>query len=103
MTTRQDKPTREVQPGAATRQASVADVDDDDQLIGRLLSRREVLILTGGVGAAAFVAACSAKGAASSGSAPSDPAAIASAAPAGSASAAGSLLASPGASASASA
>jgi protocatechuate 3,4-dioxygenase beta subunit len=34
------------------------DLDDDDRLIGRLLSRREVLLVTGGIGTAAFMAAC---------------------------------------------
>src|SRR4051812_7289839 len=42
---------------------------DDDLMTGRLLSRREVLIVTGGVTVAAFVAACSANGAASTSSA----------------------------------
>jgi protocatechuate 3,4-dioxygenase beta subunit len=45
---------------------------NDDELIGRLLSRREVLILTGGVGAAAFIAACTV-GAAPNVNAQSDP------------------------------
>lgn len=47
-------------------------MDNDDALIGRLLSRREVLVITGGIGAAAFVAACGA-GAASTANAQSDP------------------------------
>ncbi len=51
---------------------------DDDEPIGRLLSRREVLVLTGGVGAAAFLAACSA-GASPTAVAQSDPTATASA------------------------
>jgi protocatechuate 3,4-dioxygenase beta subunit len=56
--------------------------DDDDRLIGRILSRREVLALVGAGGTAAFLAAC---------------------APAGSASPAATASASAGASASASA
>jgi hypothetical protein len=35
-----------------------ADRDDDDRLIGRILSRREVLALIGAGGAATFLAAC---------------------------------------------
>lgn len=34
------------------------DLDDDDRLIGRILTRREVLALMGAGGAAAFLAAC---------------------------------------------
>jgi protocatechuate 3,4-dioxygenase beta subunit len=42
-----------------------ADLDDDDRLIGRILSRREVLALIGAGGAATFLAACAPGGAAS--------------------------------------
>jgi len=42
------------------------DLDDDDRPIGRILSRREVLALFGAGGAAAFLAACTPGGAASS-------------------------------------
>jgi protocatechuate 3,4-dioxygenase beta subunit len=52
-------------------------IDKDDLPIGRLLSRREVLILSGGIGAAAFVAACGAAGS-SNANAQSDPSASAS-------------------------
>jgi protocatechuate 3,4-dioxygenase beta subunit len=38
------------------------DLDDDDRLIGRILSRREVLALFGAGGAAAFLAACTPAG-----------------------------------------
>jgi protocatechuate 3,4-dioxygenase beta subunit len=41
------------------------DVDDDDRLIGRILTRREVLALIGAGGAATFLAACAPGGAAS--------------------------------------
>jgi protocatechuate 3,4-dioxygenase beta subunit len=41
------------------------DLDDDDRLIGRILSRREVLALIGAGGAATFLAACAPGGAAS--------------------------------------
>ena len=41
------------------------DLDDDDRLIGRILTRREVLALLGAGGAAAFLAACAPGGAAS--------------------------------------
>jgi protocatechuate 3,4-dioxygenase beta subunit len=34
------------------------EIDDDDRPVGRLLSRREVLLVTGGLGAAAALAAC---------------------------------------------
>ena len=40
-------------------------LDDDDRLIGRILTRREVLALLGTTGAAAFLAACAPGGAAS--------------------------------------
>ena len=43
------------------------DLDDDDRLIGRILSRREVLALLGASGAAAFLAACTPSGAPSPG------------------------------------
>ena len=43
------------------------DLDDDDRLIGRILSRREVLALIGAGGAATFLAACAPGGAASPG------------------------------------
>jgi protocatechuate 3,4-dioxygenase beta subunit len=42
------------------------DLDDDDRLIGRILSRREVLALFGAGGAAAFLAACGPGGTATS-------------------------------------
>jgi protocatechuate 3,4-dioxygenase beta subunit len=42
------------------------DLDDDDRLIGRILSRREVLALFGAGGAAAFLAACTPGGATTS-------------------------------------
>jgi protocatechuate 3,4-dioxygenase beta subunit len=42
------------------------DLDDDDRLIGRILSRREVLALIGAGGAATFLAACVPGGSASS-------------------------------------
>jgi hypothetical protein len=42
------------------------DLDDDDRLIGRILTRREVLALFGAGGAAAFLAACTPGGAATS-------------------------------------
>lgn len=38
------------------------DPDDDDRLIGRILSRREILALLGASGAAAFLAACTPSG-----------------------------------------
>ena len=41
------------------------DLDDDDRLIGRILTRREVLTLIGAGGATAFLAACAPGGAAS--------------------------------------
>jgi protocatechuate 3,4-dioxygenase beta subunit len=41
-------------------------LDDDDRLIGRILSRREVLALFGAGGAAAFLAACAPGGTATS-------------------------------------
>ena len=40
----------------------LADLDDDDRLIGRILSRREILALFGASGAAAFLAACTPSG-----------------------------------------
>jgi protocatechuate 3,4-dioxygenase beta subunit len=40
----------------------LVDLDDDDRLIGRILSRREVLALFGAGGAAAFLAACTPSG-----------------------------------------
>jgi protocatechuate 3,4-dioxygenase beta subunit len=40
----------------------LVDLDDDDRLIGRILSRREVLALFGTGGAAAFLAACAPSG-----------------------------------------
>jgi len=43
------------------------DLDDDDRLVGRILSRREVLALIGAGGAATFLAACAPGGAASPG------------------------------------
>ena len=45
------------------------DLDDDDQPIGRILSRREVLALIGASGTAAFLAACTPGGGAASASA----------------------------------
>ncbi len=41
-----------------TRPRSPADDDDDDRLIGRVLSRREVLALMGAVSISAVAAAC---------------------------------------------
>jgi protocatechuate 3,4-dioxygenase beta subunit len=41
---------------------NLVDLDDDDRLIGRILSRREVLALFGAGGAAAFLAACTPSG-----------------------------------------
>ena len=41
------------------------DLDDDDRLIGRILTRREILALIGAGGAAAFLAACVPGGSAS--------------------------------------
>ena len=38
------------------------DLDDDDRLIGRILTRREILALFGASGAAAFLAACTPSG-----------------------------------------
>jgi protocatechuate 3,4-dioxygenase beta subunit len=59
-------PDHEPRPAFAPKLDAAQDpiLDDDDRPIGRLLSRREVLWITGGVGAAAFMAAC-ASGAAS--------------------------------------
>ncbi len=59
------------------------DLDDDDRLIGRILSRREVLALIGAGGAATFLAACAPGGSASpaaSGAASASASAIATAA-----------------------
>jgi protocatechuate 3,4-dioxygenase beta subunit len=44
------------------RTEDLVDLDDDDRLIGRILSRREVLALFGAGGAAAFLAACTPSG-----------------------------------------
>src|SRR4051812_12057633 len=44
--------------GARAAMPKAAAEEVDDELVGRLLSRRDVLLLTGGVGAAAFIAAC---------------------------------------------
>jgi protocatechuate 3,4-dioxygenase beta subunit len=44
------------------RNGDLVDLDDDDRLIGRILSRREVLALFGAGGAAAFLAACTPSG-----------------------------------------
>jgi protocatechuate 3,4-dioxygenase beta subunit len=41
---------------------TATNLDDDDRLIGRILSRREVLALFGAGGAAAFIAACTPSG-----------------------------------------
>jgi protocatechuate 3,4-dioxygenase beta subunit len=46
----------------ATFHDRIEDLDDDDRLIGRILSRREVLALFGAGGAAAFLAACTPSG-----------------------------------------
>jgi protocatechuate 3,4-dioxygenase beta subunit len=55
------------QPGTdLDRIEEVPDLDDDDRLIGRILSRREVLALFGAGGAAAFLAACTPGGTATS-------------------------------------
>ncbi len=43
----------------------IDEVDDDDRLIGRILTRREVLALIGAGGTAAFLAACTPAGSAS--------------------------------------
>ena len=65
------------------------DLDDDDRLIGRILSRREVLALLGAGGAAAFLAACGPAGATSTaGAVTPSPAASASASATASASSA---------------
>jgi protocatechuate 3,4-dioxygenase beta subunit len=48
------------------RIGDLEDLDDDDRLIGRILSRREVLALFGAGGAAAFLAACTSGGTATS-------------------------------------
>ena len=53
---------------AATPPPNVPDIDDDDRPIGRILSRREVLALIGASGTAAFLAACTPGGGASSAS-----------------------------------
>src|SRR5438093_11718737 len=44
------------------RHEDLVDLDDDDRLIGRVLSRREVLTLFGAGGAAVFLAACTPTG-----------------------------------------
>jgi protocatechuate 3,4-dioxygenase beta subunit len=49
------------------RNEDLVDLDDDDRLIGRILSRREVLALFGAGGAAAFLAACTPSGGATTG------------------------------------
>jgi protocatechuate 3,4-dioxygenase beta subunit len=47
------------QPGTdLDRIEDIDDLDDDDRLIGRILSRREVLVLFGAGSAAAFLVAC---------------------------------------------
>ncbi len=67
------------------------DLDDDDRLIGRILTRREVLALLGAGGAATFLAACAPGGAASpSATGAASASASASASAAGTASAAAS-------------
>jgi protocatechuate 3,4-dioxygenase beta subunit len=48
------------------RTEDLDDLDDDDRLIGRILSRREVLALFGAGGAAAFLASCMPAGTATS-------------------------------------
>ena len=66
-------------PTMDARSSSMVELDDDDRLIGRILTRREVLALIGASGTAAFLAACtpggsaspSASGAASGGASPS--------------------------------
>jgi protocatechuate 3,4-dioxygenase beta subunit len=65
----------------------VDDLDDDDRLIGRILSRREVLALFGTGGVALTIAACAPAGSssASAGASASSDAATASATPAASA------------------
>jgi protocatechuate 3,4-dioxygenase beta subunit len=72
------------------------DLDDDDRLIGRILSRREVLALFGTGGAAAFLAACTPGGAATSagptGAATASPSATAQATASATAAAAASAL-----------
>jgi protocatechuate 3,4-dioxygenase beta subunit len=60
------------------RNEDLVDLDDDDRLIGRILSRREVLALFGAGGAAAFLAACTPSGGAAT-AAPSSAASGASA------------------------
>lgn len=60
------------------------DLDDDDRLIGRILTRREILALIGAGGAAAFLAACVPGGTASpaaSAGASASPSAAATASP----------------------
>jgi hypothetical protein len=49
--------------------APIEDLDDDDRLIGRILSRREVLALLGASGLAATLAACTPGGSGSTASA----------------------------------
>jgi protocatechuate 3,4-dioxygenase beta subunit len=59
MPTMDQPPTLHERPTAPpTAPAPIPDEEDDDRLIGRLLSRREVIRITGGLGAAAFLAAC---------------------------------------------
>ena len=58
-----------ISPGTTTdTNPPLDDLDDDDRLIGRILTRREVLALFGAGGAAAFIAACTPSG--GSGAAP---------------------------------
>src|SRR5213593_558911 len=52
------------------RTEDLADLDDDDRPIGRILTRREVLALFGAGGAAAFLAACTPSGSSVATSAP---------------------------------
>jgi protocatechuate 3,4-dioxygenase beta subunit len=59
--------------------APIEDLDDDDRLIGRILSRREVLALLGAGGVAAGIAACVPGGSGSTGSAGASPGSTASA------------------------
>lgn len=52
-------------PTTNATSSSIDELDDDDRLIGRILSRREVLALIGASGTAAFLAACTPGGSAS--------------------------------------
>ena len=52
-------------PTSTADVSSIDELDDDDRLIGRILTRREVLALIGASGTAAFLAACTAGGSAS--------------------------------------